>query len=406
MVIVIDPQIAGISGDMLLCALVDIGADQSKIIDGVKIAESFLPDSQIKKIDFNSITKNGTSSTSLNLELDERFHERKGIEIQACIARAANKIVLGQKAKKFAQDSIETLIDAESKIHGNSPDSVYFHEVSSIDTVIDILGSAIALDDLKFFDDEIITLPVAVGGGTISFSHGTASNPTGAILEIFKNSGLSICGGLVKSELTTPTGASLLVNLTKNCSEFYPPMQVKLIGYGAGKKNFDKFSNVLKIVEGSKSEILSRDYVKILETNVDDVTGEVLGYMTERIMNLGAKDVTITPGITKKGRPTNIISVICDSENMNRLMDLLISETGTLGVRVSTSERYLVPRKISSFQITLEGKKFTVRCKTPENQNFGHFKIESKDIEEISRILGKSFNQTEQLLRNHIINQK
>ena len=114
----------------------------------------------------------------------------------------------------------------------------------------------------------------------------------------------------------------MLVNLVKECSEFYPPMKIQSVGYGAGQKDFDGFSNVLKIVRGVISSTkLQLDTVKILETNVDDVSGEVLGNMIEKIMAHGAKDVTISSAITKKGRPTNLVSVICDSDTMNSIMD-------------------------------------------------------------------------------------
>ena len=154
--------------------------------------------------------------------------------------------------------------------------SIHFHEASSIDTVIDIIGTAVALDDLKLLDDEIVTTPVAVGGGTLTFSHGTTSNPASAILEIFRDSNIVISGGQVKEELTTPTGASMLSSITKTCMDYYPKMKIKSIGYGAGKKNFDGFSNVLKIVVGEKSTEFQHDIVNVLETNVDDVSGEIL----------------------------------------------------------------------------------------------------------------------------------
>ena len=247
---------------------------------------------------------------------------------------------------------------AESAIHGYPIESVHFHEASSIDTIVDIIGSAIALDDLKFFDDQIVTAPVAVGGGTITFSHGTTSNPASAILEIFKNSNITISGGNVKDELTTPTGASLLVSLTNECSDFYPALKIKSIGYGSGKKDFEGFSNVLKIVQGEKVDNLIRDSVKVLETNIDDVSGELLGNLIEKIMSNGAKDVTISSAISKKGRPTNLVSVICDSNSVEVLVNLLIQETGTLGVRIRTSERFIVPRSVKSIPVNIEGQKF------------------------------------------------
>ena len=400
MVIVIDPQIAGISGDMMLCALVNLGANKSKIIEGVRIAEKNLDGSIIKNIDFSKVNKLGIEATELILDFKEENQERKGIEIQKCIEKSSVDVGLSDLAKQFAISSIETLIKAESKIHGGTLSLVHLHEASSIDTVVDILGTAIALDDLKILNDEIISTPVAVGGGSLTFSHGTTSNPTNAILEILKNSGITISGGQIKDELTTPTGASLLVNLTKTCFDYYPKMKIDSIGYGAGTKNFDGFSNVLRVVKGEKTKNYDHDVVQILETNVDDVSGEVLGHMIDKIMENGAKDVTITQGISKKGRPTNLISVICDLKSMNTLLELLISETGTLGVRRRSSERYVVPRTILTVPIKLNEKNFKIRCKiTRENNTIKNFKVESDDIKKISDSINQSFKKTEELIR-------
>ncbi|MFB5611037.1 MAG: nickel pincer cofactor biosynthesis protein LarC [Nitrosopumilaceae archaeon] len=401
MVIVIDSQIAGISGDMLLSALVNIGANKTKIIDGIKVAEKNLDGSVIKKIDFQTVKKHGTEATRLILELDEKTSKRKASEIKECIRNSIDVIELSKNAKDFAISSVDKLIESESQIHGLAVDSVHFHEASSIDTVIDIVGSAIALDDLGFFDDEIVSTPVAVGGGTVSFSHGITSNPAGAILEIFKNSNIMISGGQINDELTTPTGACMLVSLTKECREFYPSIKIKSIGYGAGNKDFEEFSNVLKIVQGEKIHNLIQDSVKVLETNVDDVSGEVLGNLIETIMSNGAKDVTISSAITKKGRPTHLVSVICDSNSVNSLMELLIKETGTLGVRIRTSERFTVPRTTKSIPISIQGKNFTVHYKT-SNSGFNNFKLEFEDVKMISNSLKKTFRETEELIKNQV----
>jgi len=402
MVFVIDAQVAGISGDMLLSSLVNIGANKSKIIDGIRSAESLCKDVKIKKIDFVEVKKNSLQATELLLEIDDDVRERKGIEIKEIIEKSTEKLTISESAKTFAIKSIETLIRAESKIHGEPEDSVHFHEAASFDTVVDLLGTAIALDDLGCFDDDIVVTPVAIGGGTVTFSHGTSSNPAYAILEIFRESGIITVGGNVKEELTTPTGASMLVNLVKECSEFYPPMKIQSIGYGAGQKDFEGFSNVLKIVRGIASTKLQLDTVKILETNVDDVSGEVLGNMIEKIMAQGAKDVTISSAITKKGRPTNLVSVICDSDTMNSIMDLLVTETGTLGVRIRTSERYIVPRDVKTLSVNIQGQSFDVRYKTRDLNNGSHFKIESDDIKEISSALSISFKDTEELLNQEV----
>jgi len=401
MVIVIDPQIAGISGDMLLCSLVDLGADKNQIVEGIKKIEKFLPDSKINKIDFQKIQKNGIESTELILEIDESISERKGVEIKNAIINSVNELQISDKARSFAESCINSLISSESKIHGISEDSVHFHEASSIDTLIDIVGVTIACEKLKFFEEEIVCLPVSVGSGTVSFSHGTMSNPTSAVLQIFKNSNLTIKGNNANEELTTPTGACILVNLTDNSVEHYPSMNISSIGYGAGQKNFESFSNVLKIVQGNQAK-METDSIKILETNVDDVSGEILGYLIEKIMKIGAKDISIYPGITKKGRPTNLISIMCDDEKIETITDILVLETGTLGIRISESNRLIISRTNHSFSLTFEGKSFEINYKKSIYKEKTHFKIEFEDLKNISETLDKPIRDVELFLRKEI----
>ncbi|MCV0430621.1 nickel pincer cofactor biosynthesis protein LarC [Nitrosopumilus sp.] len=401
MVVVIDPQIAGISGDMLLCSLVDLGADKNKIIDGIKLSEKFLSGSTIKKIEFEKIQKNGVESLQLLLDIDEDIHERKGHEIKTAIINSTKELNLSEKAKIFAKSCIDTLISSESKIHGIPENSVHFHEASSIDTLVDIIGITIAIDDLELFEEKIVCLPISVGGGSVTFSHGTMSNPASAILEIFKNSNLIIQGNDANEELTTPTGACILVNFAHESVKYYPPMKVDAIGYGAGQKDFESFSNTLKIIRGSENQ-LEVDSVKILETNVDDVSGEILGNLIEKIMEKGARDVSIYHGITKKGRPTNLVSVICTDETVDEIVDTLILETGTLGVRISDSNRFIVPRSSHSASISLNGNLFEINYKKSSFKGKNDFKIEFDDLKKISKILDKSIKATESLLRKEI----
>ena len=401
MVIVIDPQIAGVSGDMLLSSLIDLGADKNEIIEGIKKSEKFLSNSTIKKIDFKKIQKHGVESTELILEIDENISKRKGIEIKKSILDSVNELNLSIKAKRFAESCINSLILSESKIHGINEDSVHFHEASSIDTLIDIVGVTIACENLKLFEEKIVCLPVSVGGGTVNFSHGTMSNPASAVLQIFKNSNLNIQGSNAKEELTTPTGACILTNLTNNSIEYYPSMNITAIGYGAGQKDFDAFSNVLKIIQGSENNS-GKDRVKILETNIDDISGEILGHLIEKIMDQGAKDVSIYPGITKKGRPTNLVCVICDESIVNIIIDILVLETGTLGIRISDSNRIIVPRTNHSFSLTFDDKSFEVNYKKSSYKGKTHFKIEFDDLKNISNSLDKSIIDVEAFLRKEI----
>ena len=386
---------------MLLSSLVNLGADKNKIIEGIMKSQKFLSDSTIKKIDFQKIQKRGIESTQLILEIDENISERKGIDIKRAIVNSVNQLNLSNKAKIFAESCIDTLILSEAKIHGISEDSVHFHEASSIDTLVDIVGISIALDDLKLFDEKIICLPVSVGGGTVSFSHGIMSNPASAILQIFKNSNLNIQGNNSKEELTTPTGACILVNLTNYPVEYYPSMKISSIGYGAGQKDFENFSNVLKIIQGDENNF-EMDNVKILETNIDDVSGEIFGHLIDKIMDQGAKDISIYPGITKKGRPTNLVCVICDDAKVDTIIDTLVSETGTLGIRISNSNRFIVPRTNHNFSLTFNGKSFQVNYKKSSHNGKIHFKIEFDDLKDMSKALDRPIKDIESFLTKEI----
>lgn len=402
MVLVIDPQIAGVSGDMLLCSLVDLGADKIKIINGIKSCSKFLPGSTIQAIDFKKNDKHGINSVELILKIDEDTHERKGSDIKQAIISSVNELHLSDKAKLFAQSCIDSLINSESKIHGVPAESVHFHEASSIDTLVDIVGTAISLEDLGLFEEEIVCMPIAVGSGSVEFSHGTMSNPASAILEILKNSGLCIRGSSIKDELTTPTGACMLKNLTAVSMDHYPYMEIKSTGYGSGKKNFESIANTLKIVRGNTKKTPNLESVKILETNVDDVSGEILGNLVEKIMSKGAKDVSIYPGITKKNRPTNLVRVVCSDDSLEGIVDTLVGETGTLGIRVGSSERFVIPRTIHGIALSIDGKAFDVRYKVSSHKGKIHLKVEFDDLQNISNSLNKSLKEAEYLVMREI----
>lgn len=398
MVVFIDPQIAGISGDMILSALINLGASKSKIIDGInmiKKAGNFVFD-----VDFNKINKHGIHCTKLSLHYDDSINVKTASGIKSSIQNVINRLDLSQKSIFFINKVIDTLIKSESKIHGVPIEKVHLHEASGIDTMVDIIGTTIALEDLNIFDEEIITAPVAVGSGTIKFSHGITSNPAYAIVEILKNSNISIVGSAVKSELTTPTGASILASLTNRCIDYYPHMTINSVGYGAGTKDFIEFANVLKIVRGEQIHDLECDVVKIIETNIDDISGEALSNTIEKIMAYGAKDVTITPSLTKKGRITNIIKVICTPSNSSLLLNKLIAETGTFGARIHTVERLIVPRKLIETNITIEHQKFKIRYKKSLTSDY--FKLEYDDVKFISDNLNKPFIYVEKIIKNII----
>jgi uncharacterized protein (DUF111 family) len=178
-------------------------------------------------------------------------------------------------------------------------------------------------------------------------------------------------------------------------------MKIESIGYGAGQKEFETFSNVLKIVKGHENNFES-DSVKVLETNVDDVSGEILGNLIEKIMKKGALDVSIFNGITKKGRPTNLISVICTDKYVDKIIDTLVLETGTLGIRISDSNRIIVPRSMCSVSLSLKGSSFEVSYKKFSYKGKTDFKIEFDDLKKISNALDEPIKKIDVLLRQEI----
>lgn len=407
---VIDPQVAGIAGDMFLCALVDMGADKEAISRGIRKAVSISDDAAINDIEFSKVTRHGMQATGLHLDIRESVDRRAGSQLRSWIEQAAQDLSLSVTAERFAIASIDALISAEARIHGQDPRSVHLHEAAGADTVADIIGSAVALDHLHLYDADIFCCPVAVGGGTFSFSHGVVSNPGTAVLEILKGSGIEIAGGQSDTELTTPTGASMLAGLKPVYSAYYPLLQIDSVGYGAGSRDFADFANVLRVVVGRSTADMgtagtgaagmSQNAVHVLETNVDDITGEVLGVAIDRLMDAGALDVTVVSGVTKKGRPTNLVTVMCDPASSGTLLRLLMNETGTLGVRIRRSERMVAMRSPRIAKISLDGQTFDVRYQT--NEVTGRFKIESDDIRRISLIIEQTFMNTEALIREQI----
>jgi uncharacterized protein (TIGR00299 family) protein len=212
------------------------------------------------------------------------------------------------------------------------------------------------------------------------------------VLEIFKGRNFTLVGGPVESELTTPTGASMLVNIAKGSIDFYPPLQPIKVGYGAGSKNHETFPNVLKVVLGKEVKTMEMDTVYVLETNVDDATGEVIGSTIDSLLEKGAKDVSVIPTITKKNRPANLIRVLCDYEMLNIVLNALIQESGTLGVRVQQTSRYIVPRIVLSVPVSIKGEEFVVRVKVVKEQDvIVYAKPEYEDVKNVAMKLNMPF---------------
>lgn len=395
MALVIDAQVAGISGDMLLCSLVHMGADASRVESGVMRAASGLGGEELRGVSFERTRRCGLEATAMRVESSGAPHSRAASDLEARIASSAAECSLSAPAAAFAASSARTLIAAESAVHGVEASSVHLHEAGGVDTLVDILGTAIALDDLGVLPGRVVCTPVAVGGGLLEFSHGTASNPAGAILEIFRGRGIEIRGGPAGSELTTPTGASMLVSLASECVGFYPPLCPTAVGYGAGSADHGGFPNVLKAVRGAEDGALASDTVRVLETNVDDVPGDVMAHAIDALMARGALDVTVTPGITKKGRPASAVSVICGAGEYGEVLRALMEETGTLGVRVRDAERVVARREEATARVSVGGREFEVRHKSAAG---APPRVEHDDVARVAAALGIPLARARRLL--------
>ncbi|RMF30076.1 MAG: LarC family nickel insertion protein, partial [Candidatus Nitrosothermus koennekii] len=240
----------------------------------------------------------------------------------------------------------------------------------------------------------------AVGGGILRFSHGIISNPSNAILEILKDR-FVIVGGPIERELTTPTGAAMLSSLAEYI-EYYPPIRVSKIGYGAGKNDFEGLPNILKVVRGKEIEGLIKEGILILETNVDDVSGEMLGNVIDELLSAGAKDVSIIPSITKKSRLASIVRVICDNNSLVNMIEILTKGLGTLGIRVQHIDRYILPRSIISIPLTINEEVFTVRVKIGKFDDITSIKPEFDDIKHIASRTGLSISLIKALIDKEV----
>ena len=304
--------------------------------------------------------------------------------------KAAANLELSAKAKEFASKVIHTLVSVEADLHKTTFDDAHLHEVALVDTAAEILGVAVALDDLGLFESKIYSMPLAVGGGTFSFSHGITSSPAPATLAILQSKNFPFHGGPIEVELATPTGVSILVNLVDEVTRFYPSMVPLKVGYGAGTKEFTEMPAVLRFTLGNPLDGgLVRDEIAVLETNIDDATGEILGYAIDKLLSEGAKDVSIIPMFTKKNRPGQIIKVIADQKDAQRLSKVLIDETGTLGVRVYYCERHIINREIYTVDLQVMGNKETVRLKVAKDAKGEIIRIKP-EYEDLKRLAEKT----------------
>jgi hypothetical protein len=373
---------------MLLGALIDAGAEASAIQQTLNMIPRYFPRCKNVKLNAAEVKKNGFRSCRAELIITEEAEETRAQELIRAAQEVAASANLTNEAKMFASNAIRLLTEVESKLHGVEISNTHLHEAGSSDTLADILGTAAGCDSLNLFEGKIYSCPLAVGGGTVSFSHGTVSVPAPAVLEIARRYNIPIFGGPENEELTTPTGVSILASLVDEFVNALPLLAPDIVGYGAGNRELRSAPNVLRLVVGQTGgQRFERDSVQIIETNLDDVSGEVVGTSMQRILDAGAKDVWVTSAQFKKGRPGYVLHAICALDHLGEVSQAMMRETGTLGVRYQSWDRFILQRELARIKLELENQIFDVRVKVARDR-FGEIiriKPEFEDVDSISR---------------------
>lgn len=319
---------SGISGDMTVAALIDAGVDAEAIRAGIESLA--LPG---VKVHLDEVMRGGFRAKHFRVEHPEQHAHRHLSDIQRIINQSE---ALTDDQRDLALRIFGAVAQAEATVHGTSIEKVHFHEVGAIDSIVDITAAAIGFDLLGV--EEIVCSAVPTGRGTVQIAHGTCAIPTPGTAELLK--GVPLADVPVNAELTTPTGAAILKTVVDRYAESLPAMTVETIGYGAGTRDFKDRANLLRILIGEVSATAgSTDRVMLLETNLDDATGEVIGYTKRALLAAGALDVYTTSIQMKKDRPGVILSVICNPEDVAALETILFNETSTFGIRRQVIER-------------------------------------------------------------------
>jgi len=321
---------SGISGDMVLGALVDAGLPLNVLND--QIAKLGIPGLQFERSD---VRRMGLRATKIDVRHPPEHKHRHLRDIAKIIEESG----LASDVRQLALAIFERLAEAESKVHGCDIQKVHFHEVGAIDSIADIVGVAIGVREMRL--ESCVFSPIPVGTGFIEIAHGRVSLPAPATAELLK--GVPLAASDIESELTTPTGAAVARTLSQRFGSL-PPMNVTSIGCGAGSRELKSQANILRLFVGSPVDNSSNDQIVILETNVDDVTGEVIGDCCERLRAAGALDVYTTPIAMKKNRPGVKISVLAHEAKIESLQTLIFLHTRSLGVRCWKADRKILSR--------------------------------------------------------------
>ncbi len=321
---------AGASGDMILAALIDAGADLDAVTDQLSRME--LPG----EITLSDVQRCGMRAARLEVEgPDEPFVSSYG-QGRKFLQEAG----LDPEIEERAISMLARLSEAEARIHGTTPEKAHFHELSGLDTLVDLVGVAAAFRALKI--ERVVASPVATGKGWVSSAgHGPLPLPAPAALELLK--GGSLYGTDIQAELVTPTGAAILAEYAGSFGEM-PPMTISAVGYGAGARELE-IPNVIRVVLGEPLAGTGGGVDELLvEATIDDMNPEFYGFVTERLLAVGASDVWILPAIGKQGRPAQVIQVLAPPPMEGSIRDVLIAETSTLGVRTIPVRKWMLAR--------------------------------------------------------------
>ncbi len=324
---------AGASGDMILGAMVAAGVDPNFL----RTQLSKLPVGGFG-IKFETVKRSGLSATYARVETAHEHKHRNLSDIKEIIEGSD----LSEPVKERAIQIFTRLAEAEARVHNEPIDHIHFHEVGALDAIVDVVGAAICFDALKI--DRFVCSPLHVGSGMVKMAHGQFPIPPPAVAELLK--GVPFYATEIKGELLTPTGAAIITTV---CSEYgpIPQMTAEITGYGAGTREYQDFPNVLRVLLGNTETGGSTDeQLWMLETNLDDASPQIVGYVMDRVLELGALDCFFTPVQMKKNRPGVLLSVLCGHEQKESVMKLLFTETTTLGVRSHEVSRRALERSV------------------------------------------------------------
>jgi len=337
---------SGISGDMILGSLIDCGAD----FDYIRKELSTL--NLDFEISYQRVKKGAISAVSVIIEESGRHPLRNLKTIKEIIERTP----LPEEIKEKSLSIFNRLAQAEASVHQVDIDDVHFHEIGAVDTIVDIVGSLLGLKSLKV--ERIFSSPLPLGRGELETAHGKIPIPAPATMKLLE--GCRVYGKEIREELVTPTGAALISSLAEGFVDF-PAMHILKVGYGAGTKELP-MPNVLRLVVGELEEKKEKTQPPtfIISANIDDSTPEVMGFLFERLFEVGALDVWQHPILMKKNRLATELSVLCYRDVMEKIIDCIFSETTTNGLRISEVKRSVLDRKIVEVKVLDETIKVKV----------------------------------------------